>query len=182
MTTKNLISLFENKKSLEELYKRLFPSIEKHVLNNSGNTQDAKDIFQESIIVAYKKVHNPDFKLSSTIDTFVYSIAKNKWLHVLRSSKRMMKTPESEISDDPRIDEILFEEERRNLFVAHFGRLSEGCKNLFEFFFKGMSMEKIADAMNLGSAGYVRKKKHLCQEKLIEAIKKDPLYKELKNG
>lgn len=178
---KNLISFFENKKSLENLYKKLFPSIEKYVLNNSGSTQDAKDIFQESLITAYKKVLNPGFELSSSIDTFIYAIAKNKWLDTLRRTSKMAMTVDAQFVD-PKIDEVLFEEERRKLFKSHLTKLSESCKNLFMNFFKGMSMENIASTMNLGSAGYVRKKKHLCQEKLIASIKNDPLYKELKNG
>lgn len=181
MTSQTLISFFEHKKSLENLYKRLFPSIEKYVLNNSGSSQDAKDIFQESLITAYKKILIPGFELSSSIDTFIYSIAKNKWLDTLRRTKKMVKAVDSEI-DDPKIDEVLFEEERRKLFKSHFTKLSEGCKDLFIHFFKGMSMENIASILNLGSAGYVRKKKHLCQERLIASIKSDPLYNELKNG
>lgn len=182
MSTKNLILLFEDRKHLDELYKKLYPSVENYVLNNSGNAQDAKDIFQESLIITYKKVLNPNFKLSSSIDTFIYAVAKNKWLNALRSSKGMMKIDESELDDDLDIDQVLIEEDKRSLYMTHFKRLSDGCRNLFEYFFKGMSMENIASAMNLGSAGYVRKKKHHCQEKLITAIKNDPLYTELKNG
>ncbi len=181
MINKNLVELFENRKKLDSLYQRLFPSIENHVLNNSGSTQDAKDIFQESLIVAYKKVLKPGFELSASIETFIYSIAKNKWLDILRSTKRVTKMT-IDGSEDDLIDEILLEEDRRRLFKTHFRKLSEGCKSLFEHFFKGMSMENIATSLNLASAGYVRKKKHLCQEKLIEAIKNDPLYKELTNG
>ena len=182
MSNKNLIEVFEKKKSLDELYKRLFPSIENYVLNNSGSIQDAKDIFQESLIVAYKKVHDPHFSLTSSLDTFVYAIAKNKWLHELRSSRGMAKVDESAPDNELKIDEVLQEQDRKNLFMSHFENLSESCKILFEYFFKGMSMENIAKAMKLGSAGYVRKKKHLCQEKLIAGIKSDPLYVELKNG
>jgi len=182
MSNKKLILLFEDRKRLDELYKKLYPSVENYVLNNSGSTQDAKDIFQESLIVTYKKVLNPDFKLTSSIDTFIYAVAKNKWLNALRSSKEMVDIEDLEFDDDLDINQILTEQDKRSLYMTHFKKLSEGCRYLFEYFFKGMSMENIASAMNLGSAGYVRKKKHHCQEKLITAIKNDPLYTELKNG
>ncbi len=182
MINKDLILLFERKENLDQLYKKLYPSVENYVLNNSGNTQDAKDIFQESLIIVYKKIHDPNFKLSSTIETFIYAVAKNKWLNALRSSKGMVKVDRLEIDDDIDIYQVLLDEDRKRLFATHLAKLSEGCRNLFKYFFKGMSMENIASALNLGSSGYVRKKKHLCQEKLIAAIKNDPLYTELKNG
>ena len=44
------------------------------MLNNNGNEDDAKDIFQESIIVLYEKVKAGKFELSSKLKTFIYSV------------------------------------------------------------------------------------------------------------
>ena len=47
--------------SFELLYEFYFPSIAAYIKLNSGNYEDAEDIFQETIIVLLHKVRQPDF-------------------------------------------------------------------------------------------------------------------------
>ena len=42
---------------LDKLYKAYFPMVLQLILANNGNEDDAKDIFQESVIVLYNKVY-----------------------------------------------------------------------------------------------------------------------------
>jgi RNA polymerase sigma factor (sigma-70 family) len=77
----------EDNASFEILYKFYFPSIEHHITQNHGCTEDAEDIFQESIIVLLQKVRQPDFVLSASLKTFLFAIAKNLWLKRLRDNK-----------------------------------------------------------------------------------------------
>jgi hypothetical protein len=44
---------------------------------------------------------------------------------------------------------------------------------------KGLQSEKIAEKLKMSSAAYVRKKKRICLNSLVEMIKKDPKSKEL---
>ncbi len=48
--------LNDSKDILNRLYKMYFPMVLQLVLNNNGNEDDAKDVFQESVIVLYNKV------------------------------------------------------------------------------------------------------------------------------
>jgi DNA-directed RNA polymerase specialized sigma24 family protein len=43
-------------KSLETIYLDNFPVVAKMILQNNGSEDDAKDIFQEAMIVLYEKV------------------------------------------------------------------------------------------------------------------------------
>ena len=73
---------------LQHVYKNYYPTIQNFILNNSGSDDDAKDIFQEAIIVIYRKVkEDKRFLLNSSFKTFMYSIARHLWLKQLRSKK-----------------------------------------------------------------------------------------------
>jgi DNA-directed RNA polymerase specialized sigma24 family protein len=50
-----------DKKAVETIYKENFNLIQTLVINNSGNTEDAKDVFQEAMIVLYQKVKSGAF-------------------------------------------------------------------------------------------------------------------------
>lgn len=60
-------------------------------MKNNGSEDDAKDIFQETIIVLLEKVPKDDFNLTSSLKTFIFAISSNLWLKRLRDSNKMVK-------------------------------------------------------------------------------------------
>src|SRR3978361_2309087 len=50
------------------------------ILNNNGSYDEAKDIFQEAMIILYQKAKSDSFVLTSQIKTYVYSICRRLWL------------------------------------------------------------------------------------------------------
>ena len=78
----------EHNASFELLYQFYFPSIAAYVQRHYGNTADAEDVFQESIIVLLQKIRQPDFVLSASLKTYLFAIAKNTWLKKLRYYKK----------------------------------------------------------------------------------------------
>ena len=78
----------EDNASFEILYKFYYPSIEAHITQNFGNTEDAEDVFQEAIIVLLQKVRQENFVLTSSLKTYLFAIARNLWLKRLRDNKR----------------------------------------------------------------------------------------------
>lgn len=174
-----LRELFNDDKKLTLLYQKLFPSIKKLVLENSGTIHEAKDLFQEVIIVVYKNLQNPDFQLTSSLETFCYSVARNKWLYELRK-KKIVKSPIETSDSGNNLIDLIITEERARLFQKHLDQLSDGCRTILNLFFNGKKMNQIATKLGFSSEGYARKRKHNCQEKLIQSIKNDPLFEELR--
>lgn len=176
-----LESFFKDDKKLKALYDKLSPLFQRLTLNNSGSTEDAKDLLQESIILCYSKIQEPDFTLTSKLDKFIIGIGKRKWMHELRKQQKgSIINLEIEEKDDF-IDELLINAEKRNLYTHHFNSLPVSCRKVLTFFFEGLNMKEIADRLNFKSEGYARKRKHNCQTKLIQSIKEDKRYKELRN-
>jgi DNA-directed RNA polymerase specialized sigma24 family protein len=51
--------------------------VEYFILNNNGRTDDAEDIFQDTMIVLLEKLRQDDFMLTASIKTYIMAIAKN---------------------------------------------------------------------------------------------------------
>src|SRR3712207_199119 len=95
---KNQPNLHPDKELLEQLkneqaaayhllYKAYFPSIAYYIRQNKGNMADAEDIFQEAVIVFLGKIRYGNFRLSSSIKTYLHAIARNFWLKRLRDER-----------------------------------------------------------------------------------------------
>lgn len=178
---KQLLQLLRDDHYLRSLYDDLLPQLERHVSANSGEVSEAKDLFQESMIILFKKCHDPNFELTVKVETFLYSIAKRRWLYELRKKKKQPAIgKENDATEGNTIDQWIINAERTSIYQYHFSKLSDGCKALMELFFQGLKMEEITQKLSLSSIGYTRKKKHGCQEKLLKSIKSDPKYKELR--
>lgn len=79
----------KDNRAYDTLYKFYFPMVESFILKNSGNSEDARDIFQETILVLLNKVATEDFELTSSLKTYLFSISSNLWLKRLRQARQM---------------------------------------------------------------------------------------------
>jgi RNA polymerase sigma factor (sigma-70 family) len=168
---------------LQYVYKNHYPSIHHFIISNSGSPEDAKDIFQESIIVIFRKIKEQEhFLLNSSFKTFIYSIARNLWLKHLRAIRyEGLKIKDQqqyiELKDEP--FKVSNEDLKMSLYQKYFKQLPEDCQNILKLTARDVPQKEIAQAMNLKSENYVKKRKHNCKEKLIEMIKQDPRYPDL---
>lgn len=168
---------------LQHIYKHHYPSIHHFIVTNSGTPDDAKDIFQESIIVIYRKVKEQEhFLLNSSFKTFIYSIARNLWLknlRVMRYEGQKIQDQQSfiELKEEP--FKVSNDDLKMSLYQKYFKQLPEDCQNILSLTVRDIPQKEIAEAMNFKSENYVKKRKHDCKQKLIEMIKLDPRYPDL---
>src|ERR1700756_864038 len=83
-----LIRKGDTDKAFLTLYKH-FPMMRKMILSKGGKKEDAEDIYQEALIILYRKVNEPQFKLSSKISTYLYSICRFLWKDELKKRNKM---------------------------------------------------------------------------------------------
>ena len=72
-----------DERALGMLYKLHFPMILHFIVSNSGTEQEAKDIYQEAIIILYENIQRDDFELTCKIKTYIYSVCRRQWLKKL---------------------------------------------------------------------------------------------------
>ncbi|MEM6261539.1 MAG: sigma-70 family RNA polymerase sigma factor [Bacteroidota bacterium] len=166
---------------LKEIYLRFFPMIANHVQKNGGTEADARDVFQDTILVLFRKMQAPDFELTSSFSTYLFAVGKHIWL---KQISRKRKNPSLSIEkvnlpDEESVEKALLITERNQLFRQKMKLLSEGCQRLLTLFFEGMSMANIAEQLGFASEGYAKKRKFQCKQKLTELIKADPKFSEM---
>jgi RNA polymerase sigma factor (sigma-70 family) len=171
-----------DKKAIETIYKENYNMVQALIINNNGSSEDAKDIFQEAMIVLYEKVRSGNFELNCQIKTFVYSVSRRIWLKRLMQQNRFSLSEGHE--EIAMVDEEMEEHERRNMefgmMEKAMGGLGEPCKSLLEaFYIKKKSMQDIAAGFGYTNAENAKNQKYKCLMRLkklfFSQYKNEPL-------
>ena len=165
---------------LQKIYKESLPEVIKYVKRNSGTLDDAKDVFQEGILVIFKKVNNDTLKLTTSFHIFLFSVCKRIWLKKLKKSGRKEVSFDEleEYSYEENFEEGFIKTRKWALFNQKFQLLSEECRQVLKMQFNGHSSKEIATTLGY-TEEYAKRKKYKCRMSLAELIKKAPEYKNL---
>lgn len=68
--------LNRNEKIIYHIYVENYRIIKQLVKTNNGSDEDADDIFQDAIMVIYRKVKENNFNLYVAFSTYLYAVAK----------------------------------------------------------------------------------------------------------
>ena len=152
--------------SIEQLYELNYPAIQSFILNNNGTVDDARDVFQESIIILYEKVSAGNFELQSKIKTYLYSVCRRIWLKKLQQMQRFGNVLE-DAEDLVPVEEDLEEQQRKNEAFQQMdkalAKLGEPCKSLLEaFYIHKKQMTEIADTFGYTNADNAKNQKYKC--------------------
>ncbi len=174
--------LENNFQVLEKIYATYLPEITDWVKKNHGAAEDARDIFQEAIVVIFRKDAEPEFQLKSTFGGYLYGICRYLWL---RQLKKKYRTEVTLTGDEGHtvignVEEELVEMEKRKLFREKLAGMGEDCRRLLSLFFEGISLKAIAQQMAY-TDDYVKKKNMLCKKTLADLVRQDRRYQELTN-
>ena len=166
----------ENQRNvMSVLYQEVFPKVRSFVIQNSGDEDQAKDIFQEAFLVAWQKVKNGDFQPqnATAMQGFLFQVSKNKWLDWVRSSRFKMETSIGDNSFEMADwEEENLQEERLTQLDRAFQQLGDSCKDLLKwFYFEKVSLEDLAAKLGW-TPQTAKNNKYRCMEKLRKLIKR----------
>ncbi len=156
--------------ALAQLYKLHFPMISHFILSNSGTDDEAKDIYQESVIVFYEKIKDNTLELSCQIKTYLYSVCRRLWLKRLAEKGRFA----SKLDDSEsfmRVEEDLPEHEEQErqfgVMTAALEQLGEPCRSLLEdFYIRTQNMQVITDRYGYVNTDTAKNQKYKCLQRL----------------
>lgn len=168
--------LANNSKVIEQIYSKFSGKVKRYVFANSGNEDDAGDIFQECLIDLYNQAKYKQLQLTCPFEPFFLMVCKRKWLNELKKRAVIPVTKNEEdllnISEDVFIQAEELEQQQRQsaLYLTMFEKLSERCREIITLALSDQHQEKIAEQLGV-SYGYLRKKKSECLASLIQMIK-----------
>jgi len=181
-TDSEIIECLRNRQSYVVLYlsDQYLPMIRNMVTHMGGSSEDAKDIFQEGLMIILEKIDSREFALTCKFKTFLYCICENLWKSVLdrRHSATNYLQRRTETEEDPDFSEQVDDDLYREIFMKSFKKLDKSGRKILKLYWKGYSPQEIAEKLNY-SYGYVRKKKSESQAELIEKVKSHPEYRKI---
>jgi len=170
-----------DRKAVETIYQDNYNMVQALVINNNGSADDAKDIFQETMIVLYEKVRTGSFELNCQIKTFVYSVSRRLWLKRLQQQNRYAAPGDNMEAVIPVEDDLDAHEQRNTEFemmeqaILHLG---EPCKSLLEaYYLQKQNMQTIAANFGYTNADNAKNQKYKCLMRL-----KKIFFTNYKNG
>jgi RNA polymerase sigma factor (sigma-70 family) len=156
---------------LRALYKKYYNLVLKYVVNNSGSSEAAADIYQETIIVLYENVQKPGFELNCQLQTFIFSIAKRLWLKQLRNNGHTLRFKDDEEEEVVDVSEEMTEHLKKESDIEKMNAcmedLGEPCKTLLkDFYVYKLSMEEISEKFGYTNSDNAKTQKYKCLQRL----------------
>ncbi|WP_018344615.1 RNA polymerase sigma factor [Cytophaga aurantiaca] len=162
------------------LYHLYYPDLARYVLNNSGNREDAEDVFQETLLVLLHKIRGEHFQLTSELKTFLYAINRIQWLKKLRSRQISIPLESLEHSDNIPTDDVDFDlqqhQQSENWLQRLFENITGHCVVLItRIFLKQHEPEALIKELGYKNSHTFQNQKYKCINQLRKAGKKFPL-------
>ena len=151
------------------------------IINNNGSVHEAKDVFQEAMIVLYEKSRSGSFELNCQIKTYVYSVCRRIWLKRLQQMNRYAGEMNG-LAEVVQVEEDVEEHEKKDeefvLLEKAVSGLGEPCKSLIEaFYIQKRTMQEIASQFGYTNADNAKNQKYKCLIRL-----KKLFFAQYKNG
>jgi RNA polymerase sigma factor (sigma-70 family) len=164
-----------DRKAIETIYKQHFNMVQSLILSNNGYPDDARDIFQEAMIVLFEKARSGSFELNSQLKTYLYSVCRRLWLK--RLSQQQRYSPEvANLEETVPVEEDVERHVQRNkdflVMEQSLKSLGEPCKSLLEaYYLEKKTMVDIAADFGYTNADNAKNQKYKCLMRLKKMFK-----------
>lgn len=152
--------------SFDLLYRKYYPSVERFVLKSNGTIEDAKDIYQDTMIIMLEKLHADQFVLTASLKTYIFAISKNLWLKKLRGDSYLRSIENSAFYTEITAiveDEISYTERLQMLLK----RISAHCARLLHaMFFMNKGIDEVQKEFGYSSKHNAQNQKYKCLEQI----------------
>ncbi len=166
---------------IEGIYRDNYPMIQAFILNNNGNSEEARDIFQEAMIVVYEKAVSGTFELNCLLKTYIYSVCRRLWLKRLQQLQRygsLIENVEETVAVEEDLE--LHEKQHTDFIVMEnaMNKIGEPCKSLLDaYYIQKKNMQEIATDFGYTNADNAKTQKYKCLVRL-----KKLFFAQYKNG
>ena len=149
------------------LYEAAFPAVGKFVSSRGGTFQDAKDIFQDALVIFYEKTQEGNLSVEVSDEAYVLGIAKHLWVRKFNHDKSTVSLDEAFALPDNYFPTV-----ESGKLVSFLARAGRRCMELLQaFYYEKRSADQIRDTFGYGSAHSATVQKFKCLEKIRDMVK-----------
>ncbi len=155
-----------------QLYTEVFPTVAGYIAKKGGNLEQAKDLFQEALVIYYEQVELRSKSLEKNAKAYLIGVSRNLWhqqaTHGLNheSIDNLNNEPDVQISPMVSTKKLL-------KTLATTGRK---CMDMLRaFYYEQIPLDQIAHQFGFGSVRSATVQKYKCLEKVRDEVKEKSL-------
>ncbi len=162
----------EREKLFMALYKKAFPAVAKYVSKMGGSFDEAKDVFQDALVIYYEKLVTQSISLNTNEQAYLLGIAKHLWFKRFREN--ILHTTLDAHKDDFTNEEELQPSAAKLLHYLE--TAGQRCMEILKaFYYDNLPVNKIAELFGYSGVRSATVQKYKCMEKVRETIKEKSL-------
>jgi DNA-directed RNA polymerase specialized sigma24 family protein len=161
----------EREKRFMALYKKAFPAVARYVSKMGGSFDEAKDIFQDALIIYYEKIVNAPVALQTNEQAYLLGIAKHLWAAKFRENTLL--TPLGMQVDFIEEEEL---QPAQGKLMHYLETAGQKCMDILKaFYYDNLPANAIAALFGYSGERSATVQKYKCMEKVRETIKEQSL-------
>lgn len=179
-----LIKSDREQEAIDYLYQTVWPGVRAYITKNSGDAEQAKDIFHDGILNVLMRIKKKKLEITTDLSGYLFISCKNLWVRKTLRDKKIVLSEDTlkyeGVEDDYSADSL--KNEKVQLLNKKMAEIGEKCKELLRLtYYEGLSLKEAAVYLGYSSAGTAKSTQHRCKEKLRLAFQKSRAYNELKS-
>ena len=157
----------QREKNFEHLYEEVFPAVADIVSKQGGSFHDAKDIFQDALIIFYEKNVSGELNVTLSNEAYIVGIAKHLWVKKFKSKYRLL--PLDAWEKEIKLHEDYFERvgTKTNRLLHLLEAAGKKCIELLRsIYYDKLSMNEVSQVHGFSNPHSASVQKYKCIEKI----------------
>ena len=161
----------DREQMLMELYKSAFPAVAKYVARLGGSFDDAKDVFQDALVVYYEKAVTGQL-FAENNKAYLLGIAKNLWFRKFRDEHHTEPLQDDVLN----MADVAEDQISSNKVLRYLETAGKRCMELLSaFYYHKQPMKDVAEQFGYAGERSVTVQKYKCLEKVRDTVKQQSL-------
>jgi DNA-directed RNA polymerase specialized sigma24 family protein len=155
------------------LYKKAFPPVAKYVSKMGGSFDEAKDVFQDALLVYYEKAVNGSIALRTNEQAYLLGISKYLWASKFRDNLHYTALDELTTSEFANSED---EQPSETKLMHYLETAGQKCMEILKaFYYDNLPVAMITSLFGYSGVRSATVQKYKCMEKVRETIKEKSL-------
>jgi DNA-directed RNA polymerase specialized sigma24 family protein len=160
----------EREKLFINLYKSLFPNVARYVSKMGGSFDNAKDIFQDVLVIYYEKAASGTLSITTNEKAYLIGIAKHLWLKKHHADSKEVPLDGFDVESEQEA------QLSGNKILGFLQTAGKKCMDLLRsFYYDEVPLAEAAGLFGFSGVRSATVQKYKCLEKVRETVKEKSL-------
>jgi DNA-directed RNA polymerase specialized sigma24 family protein len=154
------------------LYQKAFPAAAKYVSKMGGSFDEAKDVFQDALVIYYEKTVSEKVAINSNERAYLLGITKHLWLQKYREDRP--NVPFDSATIEPLAEDTTLPAAEK--LMHYLETAGQKCMEILKaFYYDSVPVKQLTDLFGYASTRSATVQKYKCLEKVRDTVKQKSL-------